>query len=115
MENLIKGNLATKKLSAYSAHDSNVVPLLVFFNLTSSECLKKQYKNETVNGNCAVPVPFASSIFFELHQNDQNKLNYFVKVRYNGQYYNLCGKNSTECEFFEFAQKSRAYLMDFAK
>lgn len=64
MENVIKGNYGVKKLSAYSAHDSNVVPLLVYFNLTSSECLKKQWKNETFQGNCAVPVPFASSIFF---------------------------------------------------
>ncbi len=71
MENLIKGNLGVKKLSAYSAHDSNVVPLLVYFNLTTAECLKKQFNNETVHGNCAVPVPFASSIFFELHQDDQ--------------------------------------------
>ncbi len=71
MENLIKGNLGVKKLSAYSVHDSNIVPLLVYFNLTTAECLKKQFNSETVIGNCAVPVPFASSIFFELHQDDQ--------------------------------------------
>lgn len=95
MENVVKGKLGVKRLSVYSAHDSNVVPLLVYFNLTSSECLKKQFKNRTVNGNCAVPVPFASNIFFELHKNEQNPSDYYVKIRYNGQYYNLCGKSST--------------------
>jgi hypothetical protein len=32
-------------MSAYSVHDSNIVPLLTYYNLTSSECLKKHYKN----------------------------------------------------------------------
>lgn len=82
-------------MSAFSAHDSNVVPLLVYYNLTSADCLRKQWRNETIHGNCAVPIPFASSLFFELHQDDKNASNNFVKVRYNGQYYNLCGKNST--------------------
>lgn len=45
MQNVIKGNLGVKKLSVLSAHDANVVPLLVYFNLTSSSCLKKQWKN----------------------------------------------------------------------
>ncbi len=45
MEKVIKGNLDNKKLSVLSAHDSNVVPLLVYFNLTSAECLKRQWKN----------------------------------------------------------------------
>lgn len=99
MENVIKGKLGVKRLSVYSGHDSNVVPLLVYFNLTSSECLKKQFKNHKVDGNCAVPVPFASNIFFELHRNDQDSSDYFVKIRYNGRYYNLCEKSSTECSF----------------
>jgi hypothetical protein len=86
--------MPVKKMSLYSAHDSNVLPLLVFYNLTSSECLKRLYKNETVKGNCAVPIPFASNLLFELHQNDQTS-EYFVKMRFNGIYYNLCDKNST--------------------
>ena len=68
---------------------------MVYYNLTSAECLRKLYHNETVKENCAVPVPFASSIIFELHQDDTQQTKHFVKVRYNGKYYNLCGKNST--------------------
>jgi hypothetical protein len=60
--------------------------------------MKKQFKNETVKGNCAIPIPFASSMVFELHK-DEKKDRFYVKVRYNGVYYNLCEKESTECEF----------------
>jgi hypothetical protein len=115
MQLAVQGKLGAKKLSILSAHDSNVVPLLVYFNLTSADCLKRQWKNETVHENCAIPIPFASNLLFELHQNDQTPSNYFVKVRYNGDYYKLCGKNSTECAFEEFAQKAKAHLMDFDK
>lgn len=99
MENVIKNNFGVKKLSIYSGHDINVVPLMVFYNLTSSQCLEKLWMNQTVVGNCAIPIPFASNIFFELHQDDKNGSNYFVKVRYNGLYFNLCGKNSTQCPY----------------
>jgi hypothetical protein len=64
MELAIQGKLGVKKLSIYSGHDINVVPLMVFFNLTSAECLKRQWMNQTVVGNCAVPIPFASNLFF---------------------------------------------------
>lgn len=43
MEKVIKKKLDVKKLSILSAHDTNVVPLLVFYNLTSAECLNKQW------------------------------------------------------------------------
>lgn len=70
---------------------------------------------QKVAENCAVPIPFASNLFFELHQDDKNTSHYFVKMRYNGNYFNLCDKNSTECPFEEFAQKSRSHLLDFNK
>ena len=70
MERAIQGKLDTKKLTIVSGHDVNVVPLMVFFNLTSSDCLKKKFNNQTVTGNCAIPIPFASNILFELYQSD---------------------------------------------
>ena len=38
-----------------------------------------------------------------------------MKVRYNGEYYDLCEKNQTECEFQEFSDRSLKNLMDFDK
>ena len=86
MDLKIKNQLGVKKLTSISIHDSNIIPLLTFYNLTSSDCLRKQYKNQTVIGNCVDPIPFASNLIFELHQNDSNINDYFVKVRYNGAY-----------------------------
>ena len=56
-------------MTLISAHDSNVAPMLSFFNLSSAECVKKRFKNESISGNCAQPVPFASNLIFELHEN----------------------------------------------
>ncbi len=64
MKRAINGSIGAKKLSVFSGHDSDVVPFMIYYNLTSSDCLKKQWNNQTVNGNCAVPIPYASSIFF---------------------------------------------------
>jgi hypothetical protein len=69
MEKVINGKLDQKKLTIFSGHDSNVAPILSFLNLSSSECVKKKYKNQTFSGNCAEPVPFACNILFELHLN----------------------------------------------
>jgi hypothetical protein len=55
--------------------------------------MKREFKNETVKGNCAIPIPFASNLLFELHKDDKSE-KLFVKVRYNGEYFNLCEKES---------------------
>ena len=43
---------------------------------------------------------FASNIIFELHSD--NEKYYYVKVRVNGNYVNLCGKKNTECDYTLF-------------
>ena len=67
MDVVIKGKFDNKKLTVISAHDSDVAPILTVLNLTSAECLRQKFKNQTVTGNCAEPVPFASSLQLELH------------------------------------------------
>lgn len=64
MERVIAGKYDNKKLTVYSGHDTNVAPLLTFMNLTTADCVRRKYRNETVIGNCAEPVPFASSMQF---------------------------------------------------
>ena len=79
-----------KKYSVFSGHDTNVMPLLNFFNLTTPECIQKTWKNETVKGNCAEVPPFAANLVFELHESDTSAGSYFVKIRYNGNYMYAC-------------------------
>ena len=62
LERVIEGKTGNLKMTVISGHDANVAPVLTFLNLTSAECVQKKFKNQTVTGNCAEPVPFASSI-----------------------------------------------------
>jgi hypothetical protein len=64
MEQVIAGRYDSKKLTIYSGHDTNVAPMLTFMNLSSADCLRRKWRNETVSGNCGEPVPFASSVQF---------------------------------------------------
>ena len=50
---VIAGKYGDKKLTVYSAHDSNVAPMLTFLNMTTADCVQKKYRNQTVTGNCA--------------------------------------------------------------
>ena len=99
MQLKISNKLGPKKYTSIAIHDLNMIPLLTFYNLTSGECLRKQFKNQTVTENCVDPIPFASNLIFELHQNDSAPSSYIVKVRYNGVYYKIFGKNTTEIDF----------------
>lgn len=63
MDRVISGK-ESRKLTVFSGHDSTIAPLLTFLNLTSAECVRKKFKNETIHGNCGDPVPFASSLQF---------------------------------------------------
>ena len=85
MDDTIKrGKDQVKRFSVFSGHDTNIVPLLTFLNLTSADCIEKQWKNQTYSGNCAEVVPFASNIIFELHESDNSPGTHYVKVKYNG-------------------------------
>ena len=89
MDLIVKGKEKEKKLTVFSGHDDNVAPILTFLNLTSANCIQRKFKNQTLEGNCAEPVPFASSLQIELHvkdtENGQNVADgYYVKVKYNG-------------------------------
>lgn len=48
----------------YSGHDTNVVAIMSHLNLTSAECIMKQWKNQSYEGNCGEIVPFGSNLIF---------------------------------------------------
>jgi len=98
MDRVVRGEYGQKKLTVFSGHDDNIAPILTFLNLTSAHCVQEKYRNETVKGNCAEPVPFASSLQLEIHVKNISEGsnlkyapdNYYVRLRYNGDYYHLC-------------------------
>ena len=70
MEQVVEGKSGRRKMSIISGHDSNVLPILTFLNLTNADCVQKKFRNQTVTGNCADIVPFASNVQIELHIKD---------------------------------------------
>lgn len=114
MDNRVKnGKEEVMKYSVYSGHDTNVMPILTTLNLTTPGCLSKAFRNETVD-NCAHPPPFAASLVFELHEDDEHEGQYFVKVRYNGIYYKICG-GLQQCPYEEFASRIRKGFVNVGK
>ena len=84
----------------------------MLLNFTDYQCVIDRYfYSNTTALNCAVAGPaFASSIIFELYEDDSEEgeegemLNY-VRIRYNGEYMRLCEKDSTTCEYSEFRNR----------
>lgn len=73
-----------KKLILLSAHDMTVMQVLTGLNLTGYECLYEKWVTKNENKNCLSFPPYASNIFFELHENEKTK-KFFVDVIYNSQ------------------------------
>lgn len=93
--------LGDKKWSMFFGKELNFVPLVNVLNLTSPECLTQQWKNQTVTSlNCMEVPSFSSNLIFELHEDDA--FQHSIRVKYNGQYANLCGRKEIECEYREF-------------
>ena len=92
-----------------------MTPLLSFLNLTTPNCISRKWKNETVTGNCAEIPPFASNLIFELHSNEEVTGDFTVKIRYNGEYFNVCESKSQECPYSEFSARVRAQIVDWRK
>lgn len=85
----------------FFAKEGTLSPLVTAMNLTSTDCLTQKYKNQTVTAlNCVDPPSFSSNMIIELHEDDA--FENFIRVKYNGEYVNLCGEKKTECEYHLF-------------
>lgn len=83
------------KWTFLSCHDTDIFAMQLGMNLTSFSCIEEQYrKGNTSAMNCETGANFfASNMIFELHSEDGKA--FTVKVKSNGKYVKLCGKNST--------------------
>lgn len=112
----------------FSAHDSNILPFMIAYNLTSPECLwdiyVKKYKPSKENGidfsdmekdtRCETAPKYASSFLWELTQNVKSN-EYFVRTKFDGEVVSFCpqGKEVSEmyCPLDEFANFSNQHLI----
>lgn len=70
-------------------------------NLSSFGCVEDMYrKGKTDEINCQNTVPFAASLIYELHSD--NDKDFYVMVRSQGKYMFLCGKQSNKCDWADF-------------
>lgn len=92
------------KYIGLSAHETNVFPAMMAFNLISLECALKRVQG-TPQANCMDGPPFASNIIFELNKKSTDGT-FYVKGVYNGVAFNLCpGKDeSLNCKFSDFKE-----------
>jgi len=98
---------SSKKLVAYSAHDTNLSPLLSFLNLTDFDCNLRQLSSEQ-NLGCALKPPYSSNLLFEVDKDSRGK--YWIATRYNGEYIDLCHKTlqgKKVCPLEEFVKKMK--------
>ena len=80
------------KWSTLSIREGDIYSAMNDLNISSSRCIEEMWRRGTTDAlNCASEVPFASSLIFELHQEEES---YQVKVRFNGRYINLCERAS---------------------
>lgn len=95
------------RLSFVFGHHSNLLPLLTALNLTSTQCLTERWKGQTVSSlNCASPPAYAANLIVELH--GDGNAEYSVRVKYNGEYLNLCESKSTQCPYNDFVSRLQA-------
>lgn len=85
-------------MTVISCHDTDIAALLTDLNISSSQCVEDLYrKGKTDSLNCQTDVGFASNLVIELHSDDERT--FYVMVRSNGEYVNLCENRSTKCDY----------------
>ncbi len=107
-----KTNNTSYKWKMFSAHDTTVGMISTGLNLTSYECvdrlLAKKRSGIDISkvDECFLYPEYASNIIIELH--DENGI-VVVKVRYNGKYTKICGREEKSCPYEEFKQRLNTF------
>eukprot|EP00919_Chromeraceae_sp_WS-2016_P075086 GHVR01177646.1.p1 GENE.GHVR01177646.1~~GHVR01177646.1.p1 ORF type:complete len:142 (+),score=5.38 GHVR01177646.1:914-1339(+) len=98
------------KWTFLSGHDTDTIPAQVDLNISSSQCIEELYRKGSTSAlNCLPNSSFASSIFFELHSD--NSKDYYVMIRYNGKYINLCEQKDTKCSYNDWKARLKKVMI----
>lgn len=107
-----KKNSTSFKWKMFSAHDTTVGMISTGLNITSYECIDKLLAKKSSgidvlkDDECFLYPEYASNIIIELHDESGNNV---VKVRYNGKYVKICGKEERSCPYEEFKQRLNSF------
>lgn len=84
----------------FSAHDTNLAQVGATLNFSSWQCqFDRWFKGSTDALNCIYKPYFAASIIMELYSDDENPNNKYIKIKFDGDYMNLCEKEQKTCEY----------------
>ena len=104
-------NPSSLKWKMYSAHDWTIGAFTPALNITDYKCAEEVIRTGKSNAlNCATYPDFATSLLLELHQEQSA---YFIKIKYNGNYINLCERKEQKCIYSEFRHRLSDFLVDF--
>ena len=94
------------KFLGLSGHETNLVPLMMAFNLINIECTWKRFQGDYSDSKCHESPSFAANIIFELIKREGK---YFVRGLYNGNKIEICSGFNTNtdyrCPFDTFASE----------
>lgn len=91
-------NGVSLKWTTLSVDDVDIVALQNDLNISSASCIEEIYRKGSSSAlNCEQGTLFASNIIFELHSD--NSQDFYIKVRNNGKYMNLCETKDQKCSY----------------
>ena len=98
-----------------SGHETNIIPFLLGYNLTSVDCMLDKFMNPAPgNQTCHKSPGFAADLIWELSIKDgaKNPKDFFVKMMYNGVAYPACAKTFNGTSYCTY-QNFKNYLNEF--
>jgi lysosomal acid phosphatase len=102
------------KWTFISCHDTDITSMLQGLNISNAQCIEDLYrKGKTTALNCDPNQEYASSIIFELHSTDAKT--FYVRVRHDGNYVNLCEKKDVQCEYQQWRSRMQKRIVDANK
>jgi len=97
----VKTPSSKNKWVTISTFEGDLISVMNNLNISSANCIEEQYRKGSTSAlNCEGSTPFSSNILFELHSD--NGQDFYVKVRKNGKYVNLCSQKQLTCDYTTF-------------
>lgn len=119
MQNFVDDKKDKKIFRSLVGHDTGLHSFTIGHGLSSSDCILKRIKGETVDTVCEDSPDFTSTYLYELAKDEAN--NFYVRILYNGVPFKVCSENIEDhyCKFEEFKKKMQEHFMmgeeDFMK
>ena len=98
------------KWTTLAVDELDIVALQNDLNISSAVCIEEIYrKGSTQALNCQQGASFSSSLIIELHSD--NAKDFYVRIRDNGKYVNLCEAKSKDCAYDDWKNRVQSVMI----